>query len=401
MGKYKVVSALVLIVGSFLSGCVSPPPRADVSQAMPAGKSDLVGTWVAYEQTPDDPWRFPQAYGLTIYPDNSGEYVVSAIFQSMRGRAYSIAKNELRIEPSPTGGWQVDFLDDGQQLEGDSSHGWGYSRPTDVPLILTPQGLVLDMDWNNHVYYIRTNSRPESTYAHISDYVEKQRKIIMGATYPGKSPAGHSPGADAMPKHVLASTLQMGAGVAAMSDGNHAAAQQAFDAVQRQTMAGMQGQDFDARQAGEDAFYTGAAIATDGASVEATRQSGALSGPAPAASHAVKQVAEVDVDSRMITAYSDGYAYDVLTLLPQPGSGGEYTFLYGQTKDNAKSLLETGYQLAGSNSTYGTGNPRQQISYRKYPIREGQKIKYGIDVRAGQFVNKPAGYISYGVMPLR
>jgi hypothetical protein len=56
---------------------------------------------------------------------------------------------------------------------------------------------------------------------------------------------------------------------------------------------------------------------------------------------------------------------------------------------NARSLLATGYVMAGEVSEYGPGNPRQTISWRSYSVSKGQTIKMGIEWKRGQAVATP------------
>lgn len=104
-------------------------------------------------------------------------------------------------------------------------------------------------------------------------------------------------------------------------------------------------------------------------------------------------VGQVQLGSAEIAAYTDGKAYNVLTLLPVDGnSGGEWCYQYGITIDNARSVLATGYALAADRSAYGPGNPRQIISWESVRVSQGSRIKMGIEWKKGQMVNVPLRY---------
>ncbi|RYZ63176.1 MAG: hypothetical protein EOP09_18125 [Proteobacteria bacterium] len=94
-----------------------------------------------------------------------------------------------------------------------------------------------------------------------------------------------------------------------------------------------------------------------------------------------------------MSVYTDGKAYDILTLLPVDGdSGGEWCYQYGIPLSNARSLLATGYALAGTRSDYGAGNPRQIISWSSRSVSTGSSIKMGIEWKKGTMVNTPLTY---------
>ncbi|MCU0791740.1 MAG: hypothetical protein MUE42_02555 [Opitutaceae bacterium] len=165
---------------------------------------------------------------------------------------------------------------------------------------------------------------------------------------------------------------------------------------------GLAGKPFDATVAAQDALRTGAAL---GGADSHAAASPALS-PRPAGSGVGAKTPEslqddVIVDAAMMSAYTDGRAYDVLVLLPYGSSAGEFCFQYGIPKANALSLLEHAYAVAGDTSTYGSGSPRRQISYRSYPISVGQTLRMGVEFKPGQFVTKPANYTAHGILPLR
>ncbi len=98
---------------------------------------------------------------------------------------------------------------------------------------------------------------------------------------------------------------------------------------------------------------------------------------------------EVRLDAEGIEAYPDGFAYDILTLLPSPGGGpSEFCFQWGLDRDTAHSLLTSGYSHAGSQA-------RDVISSRRYPVREGQTIIKGIEFHGNQVPAMPAGYTRF------
>jgi len=102
-------------------------------------------------------------------------------------------------------------------------------------------------------------------------------------------------------------------------------------------------------------------------------------------------IGNVTLGDSEISAYTDGKAYDIITMMPTTdgASAGEWCYQYGIPVGNARSLLATGYAMAGDRSAYGSGNPQQSISWRSYPVRKGQKIKMGMEWKRGQAVVTP------------
>ncbi len=98
----------------------------------------------------------------------------------------------------------------------------------------------------------------------------------------------------------------------------------------------------------------------------------------------------VTLTSTEMSVYTDGYAYDVLTLMPTTDgkSGGDWVYQYGIPVGNARSLLATGYALAGKVSAYGSGNPSQSISWQRKSVRVGSTIKMGIEWKRNQAAPK-------------
>ncbi len=399
----KYILALALLASLF-SGCASYTPVAvDTTNAIPATQQSLVGSWLARE-TQDDPWNYPGVHGLTIRPDGTGEHISSTIFKTGNGRQYWIRKSNILVKNSPEGGVTMDYIGRPVTLEGDGSMGLRYSSPKGTPLILTAQGIVINKTGENGVYYQKVAGPEMSSTATLisSEVASRRQRMLAGGSLPETSSN------DDASLHLMTSAMQLGAGVAAMSDGNHAAAQVAFTAAQNQSSAGLQGQAYDYNQAGQDAFRTGAAIGSNGQSVPAyTNQYGSSAAtntvnPSQATSG---QSAIVPVDSLMLTAYTDGKAYDLLVVVPYNGPGGksagEFCHYFGMTKANAQTLLQNSYAATGTRSQYGAGNPRAQISYRSYPVSLNQNIKYGMEWHVGKMLTKPANYTAYGIVPLR
>ncbi len=391
-----------LLVG----GCISyePPPPVDTSTQIEAEKHDLTGRWIAKDEH-GDPWNYPGIDGLVIRPDGTGFHLSSTIFKSGDGKTYWIYRARIEVRQNKSGQWEMSYAEKPVTLEGGGSFGLQYTRPQNVPLVLTPRGLVIDRARDNAVYYSRFSANyDEPLYPLISEEIAKRRQRMMLGTYAGKSTAGASENDSNL--HAAASAFQIALGAAALADGNNAAANVAFQNAQRQSMAGLRGDEFDSFQAGKDAFLSGAAIGSDGRSVPSGSLEKSVAdvpskGSRSAAESEGTMVAQVTVDSQMMTAYTDGMAYDVLTLVPQPGSAGEFAFFFGVPRGNAASLLANGFSAAGTNSAYGPGNPQQQISYRAYPVREGQTIRYGREIKTGQVVKKPPDYTAQAVRPLR
>lgn len=96
----------------------------------------------------------------------------------------------------------------------------------------------------------------------------------------------------------------------------------------------------------------------------------------------------VTLTSMEMSAYTDGKAYDVLTILPDDKTYGQFVYEYGIPLENARSLLATGYALAADTSAWG-GNPRKMISWRSYPVSVGSRIKMAIEWKKWQMVNTP------------
>jgi hypothetical protein len=363
----------------------------------------LVGSWIARE-TYDDPWNYPGILGLTIRPDGTGEHVSSTIFKTGNGNQYWIKKSNILVNDVPNAGVTMDYVGRPITLEGNGSMGMHYSAPKGTPLILTNQGLVINKTGENGVYYQKVAGPEMASIAPLisTEIASRRQRMMAGMGYQA------APQNNDTNLHLMTSAMQFGAGVAAMSDGNNAAAQQAFTAAQNQSAAGIQGQAYDYNQAAQEAFRTGVAIGSDGQSIPnfPNQNSGTTAPNTINPSQAAKgQSAIVPVDSLMITAYTDGKAYDLLVVVPYNGPGGktagEFCFYYGMTKANALTLLQNSYAATGTLSAYGAGNPRAQISYRSYPVSLNQSIKYGMEWKVGQMVFKPHNFTAYGTLPLR
>jgi hypothetical protein len=308
----------------------------------------------------------------------------------------------VRIRESAPGRWVLDQTGPIVTLEGGGTMGLRYKRPANVPLLLTPQGLVYDWPNENDRYYQRLSADPAaSTRDFISREIAARRtRMSAGGAYTDQ-PAQSG---DAGQLHAMSSAFQFGAGLGALNRGNQAAAATAFEAARRSAEDGLAGKPFDATRATHDALRTGAALAgADGnaAASQAASSRPAGSGVGVGAKTPESLQDDVIVDAAMMSAYTDGRAYDVLVLLPYGSSAGEFCFQYGIPKANALSLLEHAYAVAGDTSTYGNGSPRRQISYRSYPISVGQTLRMGVEFKPGQFVTKPANYTAHGILPLR
>lgn len=106
---------------------------------------------------------------------------------------------------------------------------------------------------------------------------------------------------------------------------------------------------------------------------------------------------QVTVTQAMMQSYSDGYAYDILTLLPRPGgrTSGDFCFQWGLPLAQARSLLESGFAIAADRSALRAGlNPQAVISWRRYRISPGQQITMGIEFHE-TVGGVPAGYTPY------
>jgi hypothetical protein len=92
-------------------------------------------------------------------------------------------------------------------------------------------------------------------------------------------------------------------------------------------------------------------------------------------------LSQATLTSMEMSAYTDGYAYNVQTLIPAQ-TMGEFIVYYGVTKEMAQDLLETGYSIAGDRSEYGPGNPQTTISWQRIKVGVGSRISVGSESQA-------------------
>lgn len=179
-------------------------------------------------------------------------------------------------------------------------------------------------------------------------------------------------------------TMNMGAGLSPAASTPQALRNQAIAGVAQETLVATLADNPEEAQALRQGFQQGYHLGATAAGRPALPASppAAVNPTATPAAEGVNQVALTALELR---SYTDGYAYNIQAVLPPPGgrSAGEFCLMYGLTQENARSLLATGYALAGDRSIYGPGDPRQIVSWERVPLRDGATIPMGVQWQTG------------------
>lgn len=385
----RMCIALGFCVITLLGGC-SFTPKSRLSENAPILRleaSQMVGVWTGTRL--EDNHRHPSYQAINIREDGSGELVFSYVNKNGR---YWVVGADFRLQGGPDG-WLAQVVSPtvvfASNIHSDIMAGY-FPQGSRYRLVTTANGLVLDRINDNSMYFVKQSAAPAVTVADVA--VEKANQVLLAHGHSGAAQSNSGQ------LHAMTAAFQLGMGASAMANGNQAGALAGFDAAQRSAMSGLRGESYDPAAATRDALRTGIAIGSNGQVNPALDALASGSADTPAAP--VAKEGEVVVTADMLANYPDGRAYDILILAPHGQSAGEFCFMYGVSLDSARAQLATAYALTGERSAYGPGNPRQQISYRSYPVSAGQSIRVGAEFHPGRMVLKPAGYTAYGDRPL-
>lgn len=334
---------IALAALALLAGCAASPPAPADQVALPA--SSWEGNWVGNSNSYNG---HESVNGIHINRDGTGYAILSSLF-GPRFSTLWVTRQNFSWTPASPSALKMTILSQ-ETLAGAGSWGWRTKRKGDMLLYSTAQGLQLNGFGRDKTRFVRQQGGQGGDLAAAIVQDTLARAQAMG--WPVNGSPG--PGMAQIVQSALGSYqagLQIGS---ALKGGNPGSLMPMMPLMPLMSSS-----------------------ATTASRTRANAQARDI-------------VGNVQLGALEMSAYTDGKAYDVLTLMPVGGtSGGEWCYQYGIPLGNARSLLATGYALAAEKSAYGAGNPRQMISWQSRPVRQGDTINMGIEWRAGQMVSTP------------
>ncbi len=334
---YRLI--VISVAAGFLLGCGNTPATISAPPVALSSKQ-WEGVW---EGTGKSYFGHESRQAIRIQSGGKGSVVTSAMYEPRHQPPLWVQEIPFSWEVINPSEMHI-VLDEAQTLAGGGSWGMGAKRKGVLSLKSTEQGLVLDALGIGHVAFKKTAKPLGGNIGHEIAQDTRNRTLTMGGN-PDTTHQGSTTGEQ------VAAAFMAGAGLGAASNKEYGLAQQFLN----QASASLAGKQSSQGGAGKDIM------------------------------------GNVTLGDSEMSAYTDGKAYDVITMMPTTDgkSAGEWCYQYGLPVGNARSLLATGFAMAGDRSEYGPGNPRDSISWRSYPVRKGQTIRMGMEWKRGQAVVTP------------